>query len=68
MIECMNKYILLKGGALVEIGFIKSNVHRDLVQYILDNARKDEDISGLMITGSLARGDALEGSDVDIYS
>jgi predicted nucleotidyltransferase len=37
-----------------------------LLQEIVDEARTHEDILGILLTGSVARGDALPGSDLDL--
>ncbi|MQA78084.1 MAG: hypothetical protein GEV10_06335 [Streptosporangiales bacterium] len=33
---------------------------------LVDEAKRDEDVIGLLLTGSLARGDALPGTDIDL--
>jgi len=47
--------------------FIQSEIHRRLLQEVLDDAYRDPDVIGIMLTGSLARGDAYPGSDLDIH-
>jgi predicted nucleotidyltransferase len=37
-----------------------------LVEDLVEEARGDEEIVGLLLTGSLARGDALPGTDIDL--
>lgn len=37
-----------------------------LLQEVINEAREQEDIQGILLTGSVARGDALLGSDLDI--
>jgi predicted nucleotidyltransferase len=37
-----------------------------LLQEIVDEARTHEDILAILLTGSVARGDALPGSDLDL--
>jgi predicted nucleotidyltransferase len=49
-----------------DLAFIESEVHRHLLQEALDDARRDPDVIGVMLTGSLARGDAYPGSDLDV--
>lgn len=49
------------------LAFIESEVHRRLFQQILDDARCDPDVIGVMLTGSFARGDACPGSDLDVH-
>jgi predicted nucleotidyltransferase len=50
-----------------DLAFIGSEVHRRLLREALDDARRDPDVVGLMLTGSLARGDAYPGSDLDVH-
>jgi predicted nucleotidyltransferase len=49
-----------------DLAFIESEVHRRLLREVLDDACRDPDAIGLMLTGSLARGDAYPGSDLDV--
>jgi len=49
------------------LAFIESEVHRRLLREVLDDARRDPDVIGVMLTGSLARGDAYPGSDLDVH-
>lgn len=41
-------------------------LYQDLLQEIIEEARKQEEVIGMLLTGSVARGDALPGSDLDI--
>ena len=50
-----------------DLAFIESEVHRRLLREVLDDARRDPDVVGVMLTGSLARGDAYPGSDLDVH-
>jgi predicted nucleotidyltransferase len=50
-----------------DLAFIESEVHRRLLREVLDDARRDPDVIGVMLTGSLARGDAYPGSDLDVH-
>lgn len=50
-----------------DLAFIESEVHRHLLWEVLDDARRDPDVVGVMLTGSLARGDAYPGSDLDVH-
>ncbi len=50
-----------------DLAFIESEVHRHLLWEVLDDARRDPDVVGVMLTGSLARGDAYSGSDLDVH-
>jgi predicted nucleotidyltransferase len=49
-----------------DLAFIGSEVHRHLLCEVLDDSQRDPDVIGLMLTGSLARGDAYPGSDLDV--
>jgi predicted nucleotidyltransferase len=51
---------------MVDLGWVRSAVHRELLQEILDRARCDADIAGILLKGSVARGDAYPGSDLDV--
>jgi predicted nucleotidyltransferase len=41
-------------------------LYEDLLRDLVDEARQDEEVIGLLLTGSLARGDALPGTDIDL--
>jgi predicted nucleotidyltransferase len=41
-------------------------LYEDLLRDLVDEARQDEEVIGLLLTGSLARGDALLGTDIDL--
>jgi hypothetical protein len=45
---------------------MRSTIHQVLLQEILDEASQQPDIIGILLTGSVARGDALPGSDLDL--
>ena len=49
-----------------DLAFIENEVHRRLLREAIDDARRDPDVIGIMLTGSLARGDAYPGSDLDV--
>jgi hypothetical protein len=46
--------------------YMKPNIHQTLLQEIIDEASQQPDIIGILLTGSVARGDALPGSDLDL--
>lgn len=46
--------------------YVVPAIHRILLQEILEEAKQDSDIIGILLTGSVARGDALPGSDLDL--
>ncbi|MFC3769083.1 nucleotidyltransferase domain-containing protein [Paenibacillus sp. GCM10012303] len=49
---------------MADLTFIRSGVRG---AEMLEAAVADADVSGLMVSGSVARGDAAEGSDLDLY-
>jgi predicted nucleotidyltransferase len=51
----------------IDLTFVASPVHRRLLSEALADLRRDEAIIGVLLAGSLARGDALPGSDIDLY-
>lgn len=50
-----------------DLSFIQHNIHRELLGDVLRCALGDDAVAGLILTGSVARGDAYPGSDLDIY-
>jgi predicted nucleotidyltransferase len=44
----------------------QGNFYRVLLQELVEEASHQEDIVGMLLTGSVARGDALPGSDLDM--
>lgn len=50
-------------AALTEV---RLEPHRTLLRAAVDEATHDGDVIGLLLTGSLARGDALPGTDLDL--
>ena len=51
----------------MDLAFVKSKTHRTLLKEILDQADRDSEIIGVMLSGSVARGDAYPGSDLDVH-
>jgi predicted nucleotidyltransferase len=51
---------------LPDLSFVADDMHRRLLRELLDELLRDEEVIGVLLTGSLARGDALPGSDVDL--
>lgn len=51
-----------------DLAFVQHDVHRKLLSESLRSARADNEVAGFMLTGSLARGDALPGSDLDLFT
>lgn len=49
------------------LNFIKSETHLTLVKTAVSHTFQDNRVSGLMLTGSVARGDAYPSSDLDLY-
>lgn len=54
-------------GKLVTLDFIPFAAHRAIVDELVDEAVRDERISGALLIGSLGRGTALPGSDIDLF-
>jgi predicted nucleotidyltransferase len=54
-------------GVGSELEFVRHAVHRRLLGEELAQARDDPEVTGLMLMGSVARGDALPGSDLDLF-
>ncbi len=50
-----------------DLTFVQHDVHRELLGEILGSVL-DDAVVGLMVTGSVARGDAYPGSDLDLYA
>lgn len=44
----------------------RGNLYRVILQELVEEASQQEDIVGMLLTGSVARGDALPGSDLDV--
>lgn len=45
---------------------VRLEPHRTLLREAVEEAARDEEVIGLLLTGSLARGDALPGTDLDL--
>lgn len=45
---------------------VRLEPHRTLLLAAIEEATRDDDVIGLLLTGSLARGDALPGTDLDL--
>jgi predicted nucleotidyltransferase len=60
---------LVEGGNVLtyNLSFIKYESHMDLVKTILEGCFSKNEIIGLMLIGSVARGDACPDSDLDLY-
>ncbi|WP_100488365.1 nucleotidyltransferase domain-containing protein [Sporolactobacillus pectinivorans] len=52
---------------MIDLSFIKSIAHRCLVAEIYDEAVQDGEIIGLLLQGSVARGENYQTSDIDFY-
>jgi Nucleotidyltransferase domain len=44
----------------------REHLYQVLLQELVEEASQQEDIIGMLLTGSVARGDALPGSDLDV--
>lgn len=53
---------------LDSLAFVQHDIHRELLGDVLRCAREDNEVAGLLLTGSVARGDAYPGSDLDLYA
>lgn len=51
----------------IDLAFVGSETHRCLLQAVLDRALRDDEVIGVLLTGSVARGDAYPGSDLDVF-
>jgi predicted nucleotidyltransferase len=51
----------------MDLAFIDSEIHRLLLQEAVERACGDTDVTGVLLVGSVARGDAYPGSDLDVY-
>ena len=51
----------------IDLASIANETHRCLLQEILDRACRDDEVIGVLLTGSVARGDAYPGSDLDVF-
>src|SRR5262245_30730123 len=49
-----------------DLTFVATDTHRRLLEQILAEAQGDVEIIGLMLIGSVARGDAYPDSDLDL--
>jgi predicted nucleotidyltransferase len=52
---------------MYDLSFIKYDVHRHLVAEIYKEAMQDDEVIGLLLQGSVARGDNYKTSDLDMY-
>jgi predicted nucleotidyltransferase len=50
-----------------DLSFVQYEKHRRLLQEVLEQARRDDEVIGVLLKGSVARGDARPGSDLDVY-
>lgn len=50
-----------------DLAYVQHDIHRELLEDILRCALRDDAVAGLLLTGSVARGDAYPGSDLDLY-
>ena len=53
---------------MMDTTFIRGGLHRRLVTEIYEEATQDPEISGLLLQGSVARGDASTLSELDVYA
>jgi predicted nucleotidyltransferase len=50
-----------------DLAFVQSDRHCLLLKAILDQAQHDGEVTGVLLFGSVARGDAYPGSDLDVF-
>ena len=50
-----------------QFGFVTHERHRIIPTEVIEEAQADGDVTGLLLAGSVARGDAGPSSDLDIY-
>ena len=50
----------------IDLAFVGDEAHRRLLHEILDRALRDQETIGVLLMGSVARGDAYPGSDLDL--
>ena len=51
---------------LWDLGFVQFERHRRLLCEVLERTRDDPEVLGVLLKGSVARGDAYPGSDLDV--
>lgn len=51
---------------ITDLGFVQHPVHRKVLEDILTEAQHDPEVVGVLLAGSVARGDAFPGSDLDL--
>jgi predicted nucleotidyltransferase len=51
----------------LDLSFVQYEVHRRLLRDVLERACSDPDVRGVLLEGSVARGDARPGSDLDVF-
>jgi predicted nucleotidyltransferase len=49
-----------------DLALVADDRHRRLLRTLLEESRADDAVIGVLLTGSLARGDALPGADIDL--
>lgn len=52
---------------MIDLSFIRGDIHRRVVSATYENLCNDADVCGILLQGSVARGDAYPCSDVDVY-
>ncbi|GIN58281.1 DNA polymerase subunit beta [Lederbergia ruris] len=52
---------------MIDLSFINSPVHQNLINKIYDEMIKDDEVIGILIQGSVARGENYQSSDLDIF-
>jgi len=55
-----------EGIVSIDLAFVGDETHRRLLHEILDRALRDQETIGVLLMGSVSRGDAYPGSDLDL--
>ena len=50
----------------IDLDFVQHKSHRRLIRSICERQRQDPEVIGILLKGSVARGDAYSGSDLDL--
>ena len=56
----------VSAGLGADLSFLSNPAHRQIIQEVLEEAQGDDEVVGVLLMGSVARGDAGPGSDLDL--
>lgn len=51
----------------LDLSFIQHQIHRDILLNVLKKLCDNQEVIGILLVGSVARGDAYKESDIDLY-